>query len=68
MVQITDKKWKQLKCFFNNIYEYRLLVCPNCGMVYKEGHICETCGMDNSENEANNNVKEWTLSDDTIVI
>ena len=48
MVKISDDKWEQIKHYFNYLCDDKLLICPNCGMPYKEGYICESCGADNS--------------------
>ena len=60
MVQISEEKWKQIQNYFDYICRDRLLVCPNCGMPYIEGYICESCGADNSKYEINETVEDWT--------
>ena len=56
MVKISDDKWEQIKHYFNYLCDDKLLICPNCGMPYKEGYICESCGADNSAQEIDCNV------------
>ena len=66
MVKISDDKWEQIKHYFNYLCDDKLLICPNCGMPYKEGYICESCGADNSEQEIDYGVEEWRFDDEVV--
>ena len=64
MVKISDDKWEQIKHYFNYLCDDKLLICPNCGMPYKEGYICESCGADNSAQEIDCITEEWQFDDE----
>ena len=59
MKLISDEKYEQIQHYFENICSDHLLICPNCGMPYVEGYLCNNCGSDNSEQEINCELEEW---------
>ena len=49
MVEISNKKWKQIVYIFDNWIDADFYICPECGMPIKDGYICFTCGHDLAE-------------------
>ena len=67
MVQVSDKKWKEIKHTFDNFIDIDICICNNCKMPYRYGYICENCGADNIIYEENDSVEHFKCDDEKEV-
>lgn len=54
MIQISEKKWKQIKYIFDYLIpEGTIKICSNCDMPYKNGSVCTYCGCRSDDDDLN---------------